>query len=91
LSAIYLVLVNGLIHVFAAIGKRAYNPGLWTALALFFPIGGVALWIVSSERNVSSIQHSVGLAVALAIHVVIVISTGARARRLAKSTQRASS
>ena len=40
LTGIYLVLVNGLIHVIGAVAKRAYNPGLWTALALFLPFGG---------------------------------------------------
>jgi hypothetical protein len=65
--------------------KRMYNPGLWTAIALFLPAGGAALWIVSSERGVTHVQHALGLGVALAIHVAIVTYTRARALSLAKA------
>jgi|SRR5215831_1388398 len=37
LYAPYLSLVNALMHVGQLIAWRTYNPGLWTALALFIP------------------------------------------------------
>lgn len=83
LAPIYLVLVNAVIHVAGAIARRAYNPGLWTALVLFLPLGAIALWSVNSTPGVSTAQNVVGLAIAILIHVAIVIHTGARAKRLA--------
>lgn len=82
LAMIYLVVVNALIHIVTALAGRGYNPGLWTALALFLPAGGFALWVVSSSPGVGTIHHAVGLAIAVAIHIVLVIHTFRRARRL---------
>jgi hypothetical protein len=53
LTGIYLVVVNGVVHLLGGLAFRAYNPGLWTALALFLPAGGFALWIVNSTAGVS--------------------------------------
>jgi hypothetical protein len=39
LFAPYLAVVNAMVHLVTALGKRRYNAGLGTALALFFPIG----------------------------------------------------
>ncbi len=72
LIAIYLVLVNGVIHLGAAIALRGYNPGLITALALFLPIGGVALWILQ-DTGPAIADHAIGLAVSLGIHAIIVL------------------
>lgn len=86
LSVIYLVIVNGLVHVIGAAVKRAYNPGLWTALALFLPLGGAGLWVVSSAPGVTAAQHAAGLAFAIVIHAALVIHTSARARKLTART-----
>ena len=72
LAGIYLVVVNGIVHLVAGVLFRAYNPGLWTALALFLPAGGFALWMLNSTARVSGVQNAVGLAIAIAIHVAIV-------------------
>jgi hypothetical protein len=82
LTGIYLVLVNALAHVGGAIAARAYNPGLWTSLALFLPVGGAALWFVSSTTGVSGEQQAVGLAFAVIIHAAIIIHVGVRASKL---------
>jgi hypothetical protein len=70
LIAIYLVLVNAVAHVVAAILMRRYNPGLITALVLFLPVGGLALWILQAT-NPSSKDHAIGLGVSLGIHVAM--------------------
>jgi hypothetical protein len=72
LIAIYLVLVNAVIHIAAAVTLRRYNPGLVTAIILFLPVGGLALWIVQ-ETNPSKTDHAIGLGVSLAIHAAIVL------------------
>ena len=40
LIAVYLVLVNALVHIVHAIVFRRYNPGLTTATVVFLPLGG---------------------------------------------------
>ena len=46
LIAIYLTLVNALVHVVGAVVQRRYNPGLATAVVLFLPVGiwGLMVW-----------------------------------------------
>jgi hypothetical protein len=82
LAAIYLILVNTLAHIGAALAFRAYNPGLWTSLALFLPVGGLAWWRVSSSAGVNGTQHAVGLGIAVAIHAAIVLYACMRASKL---------
>ncbi|MDE2483536.1 MAG: HXXEE domain-containing protein [bacterium] len=81
--AIDLGVVNGLLHVVVATVRREYNPGLWTSLALFFPIGGAALWIVTVFGGADVTQHVVGALVAIAIHIAIVAYAISRRRALA--------
>ena len=82
LSMVYLVLVNSVAHIVAAVLWRGYNPGLWTALALFIPVGTLALFEVARVRGVEPIHHVVGLAVAAAIHAAIVVHTRGRAAKV---------
>jgi hypothetical protein len=70
LIAIYLVLVNAVAHVVAAIAMRRYNPGLITALVLFLPVGGLALWVLQGT-NPAPKDHAIGLGVSLGIHVAM--------------------
>jgi Protein of unknown function with HXXEE motif len=70
--AIYLVLVNAVGHIAAAIVMRRYHPGLGTAILLFLPVGILALLIVQSTAP-SQVDHLIGLGVGVAIHAVIVL------------------
>src|SRR5690606_6727990 len=45
LVAGYLALVNAVLHGAPAVARRAYNPGLVTAVVLFLPLGG---WCVAT-------------------------------------------
>jgi Protein of unknown function with HXXEE motif len=71
LIAIYLTLVNALVHIVQAAVQRRYNPGLVTAVVLFLPVGIWGLMIVSATPGVTTTDHVVGLAVAILIHVAI--------------------
>jgi hypothetical protein len=73
LSIVYLVLVNAVAHIVAAILWRVYNPGLWTALILFVPVGSLALVQVASVPGVEWIHHLTGISVAIGIHAAIVV------------------
>lgn len=78
LIGVYLLLVNAVLHVAQAVALRRRNPGLWTAVLLFLPLGVVAFSQIATMAN--STQHAVSLAVVLALHGAIVV--GVR-RRLA--------
>jgi hypothetical protein len=82
LIGVYAMLINVLVHVADALAKRAYNPGLITAIVLFLPIGGTALWSIAATGEASALQHVVGLVVALAIHAGIVAYVLGNVRRL---------
>jgi hypothetical protein len=79
LVAIYLPLVNSLGHIGPAIARREYNPGLWTAVGLFLPIGGFGLWTLAA-LGASWLEHGIGLGLAVAVHAAIIAHV---ARRLA--------
>jgi hypothetical protein len=84
LSIIYLVLVNAVAHIVAAILWREYNPGLWTALALFVPLGTPALFEVGRVSGVHRIHHAVGIAVGIGIHAAIVVYTRGKAAKIVR-------
>lgn len=83
-SIVYLVLVNAVAHIVAAILWREYNPGLWTALALFVPLSILALVQVRKLPGVERIHHVVGVAVGIGVHASIVIHTRARAANVTR-------
>ena len=82
LVAIYLMLVNAVVHVVGAVVRRAYNPGLATAVVLFLPLSIWGLAVVSAVPGVSLVQHGVGLGLALALHAGLAVHVMRRARRL---------
>lgn len=73
LIAVYLVLVNALVHVIHAFVFRGYNPGLGTALALFIPLGAYALRQVQIAGGGTPMFHAIGLVAAIAIHAAILL------------------
>ena len=44
----YLSVINAVMHVGQLIALRSYNPGLWTAVLLFFPGGVYTIYALSS-------------------------------------------
>lgn len=73
LIAPYLQLVNALAHIGPAIRTRSYNPGLATAVALFLPSAGYALWLLQQSGQAQSLDHAIGLGVSIAIHAGIIV------------------
>jgi hypothetical protein len=73
LIATYLVLVNALTHIGAALAFRRYNPGLGTAVLLFLPFGVWALWVIDAQPGVGWLDHAIGLFIAVAIHAGIMV------------------
>ncbi|MGD1882512.1 MAG: HXXEE domain-containing protein [Paracoccaceae bacterium] len=67
--AAYLLAINGLVHFAWALRFRAYNPGLWTALALFIPS---AIWIFL-EVSADLTTHLISASAVIGLHAGIMI------------------
>ncbi|MFN4204665.1 MAG: HXXEE domain-containing protein, partial [Tabrizicola sp.] len=78
LVAAYLLLVNALAHGGQALVLRSPNPGLWTGLALFLPLGAVLWWHLWPQA--SPLQHLLSIALVALIHAAIFAGV-ARARK----------
>jgi len=63
----YLLAVNAFLHAVWAVRLRRYNPGLWTALALFLPL---SIWIYASVSAPLGVHLIAALAV-IALHAAI--------------------
>jgi hypothetical protein len=75
LAAPYLMVVNAAGHVASSTRFHCYNPGLWSSLLVFFPLGLVTLWFVPA----SLAAHGLGLGMAVLIHALIAATTLRRA------------
>jgi hypothetical protein len=82
LIGVYAMLVNALVHIADGVAKRAWNPGLVTAIVLFLPLGLGSLWAISATGEATVLQHVVGIVVAVAIHAGIVAYVLGNVRRL---------
>ena len=82
LIAIYLTLVNAMLHIVAAGVLRAYNPGLVSAVLLFLPVGIWGLVAVAAAPGVTVVQHVVALVFAVAVHAVLAVHVLRRAHAL---------
>jgi hypothetical protein len=82
LIGVYAMLVNAVVHIVDGVVKRAWNPGLVTAIVLFLPVGLGGLWAISATGEATVTQHVVGIVVAVAIHAGIVLYVLGNARRM---------
>ena len=87
LIAVYLSVVNATVHLVAAVALRAYNPGLWTAILLFLPLGGWSLYVLTSA-GARIWAHALGLIVAVAIHAMIMAHVRHRISRMPATSTR---
>jgi hypothetical protein len=73
LVAVYLILLNGMIHVVQAVISRGYNPGLGTAITFFLPLGAYGIAAIQRAGGGTFLMHMTGAAAAIGIHVAIII------------------
>jgi hypothetical protein len=83
LIAVYAMLVNALVHIIAATVLRSYNPGLGSAVVLFLPLSLSTGWVLAHTPGVGAFDHAIGLAVAVLIHVAIIVHVLRRAESAA--------
>lgn len=84
LIAVYLAVVNAMVHIASTIALRCYNPGLATAILLFVPVGGYTIGQIQLAGGGTPGMHAIGLGVAIAIHLAIVATVRARGGRLTR-------
>jgi|WetSurMetagenome_2_1015567.scaffolds.fasta_scaffold107349_2 hypothetical protein len=89
LVAGYLTAVNGLLHVIVGVVLRRYNPGFWTSLVLFLPLGIYTLWVCTLLDGAGLAQHSFAALVAVAVHAVIMINVRLRMFSVKQGNDRA--
>jgi len=82
LIAVYLTLVNGIIHCLQGVALRRYNPGLATSIVIFLPLAVVTLWVLAGNAGVTATDHVIGLGLALLIHAAIVVRVIRHKRQL---------
>ena len=76
LAAPWLVVVNALSHIAIAIRLRAPNPGVFTSVLVFLPLGLAAIALTPA----TVLQQATGLGVSLAVHLAIILHTLRAAR-----------
>jgi hypothetical protein len=81
LLPIYLMGVNALTHIAAAISDRSYNPGLWSAICIFLPVSIWGAIEIGDTADAGVGWQLAGLAFALAVHAAIVGYIRSRARQ----------
>jgi hypothetical protein len=85
LIAVYLTLVNAVVHIVGAVVMRRYNPGLATGVLLFLPAGLAGLWLMSAAPGVTATDHILGLGLAIILHAAIIIHVKRRVAVLARA------
>jgi hypothetical protein len=71
LIAIYLMVINAIVHIVSALVLRAYNPGLITAILIFLPLGIFSIKELV-EAGWGGMQFQlIGIGVAILIHLAI--------------------
>lgn len=78
LIAVYLAVVNGLVHIGHALAFKMYNPGLATGAALFLPVGAYSIWQFHMAGVAGFVAHATGITVAVAIHAGIIVYVRSR-------------
>ena len=83
LIAVYLPLLNAVIHIVHAVVTRSYNPGLVSAVVIFLPLCGWCLCVIQRSGSGTLAMHAIGAGTALAIHLVIAVSVLRNRRKYA--------
>lgn len=81
--AAFLLLINAFVHIAASLVLRVYNPGLITAVFMFLPLGFYSVNSINQANEGGMGYQVVGLVVAIAIHLSIVIYLLIRKRSIA--------
>lgn len=73
LVAMYLPLVNSVMHIGQALLMRRYNPGLVTAILIFIPCALAGIFVVGQRESVTWTMQIAAVGIAVLVHVMIII------------------
>jgi hypothetical protein len=85
---VYATLFNGVTHAITRIALRSYNPGPYTALALFLPWGIFLLNYFNAITRSNLLFNGVGLLIGIIMHALIVACALRRRSKLRSHSQR---
>ncbi len=77
----YLVAFNGIVHIVTSIRLRRYNPGLWTSVFVFLPLGSYIIYIINKESGAGWLYNVIFLLVTILLHAMILINARRQRRR----------
>ena len=77
----YLVAFNGIVHIFSSIRLRRYNPGLWTSVFVFLPLGIYIIYLISKQSGAGLLYNGIFLAVTILLHAMLMVNMRRRARQ----------
>jgi hypothetical protein len=81
LFAGYLVAFNGIVHIATSIRMRRYNPGLWTSVVVFLPLGIYIIYLISKESGAGWLYNGIFLVVAILLHAMILLNARRQVRQ----------
>lgn len=68
------ILLNALVHIFASIKKKTYNPGLITSIILFLPVSLYYFYEMKKQEKFSYADIGVSIFIGILYHLVILLS-----------------
>jgi hypothetical protein len=77
----YLVALNGIVHIVTSIRMRRYNPGLWTSIFVFLPLGIYIIYIINKESGAGWLYNVIFLVVTILLHSMILLNIRQQRRR----------
>jgi hypothetical protein len=78
----YLVAFNGLVHIITSIRLRRYNPGLWTSIFVFLPLGVYTIYLINKESGAGWLYNVIFLVVTILLHAMILVNARRRTRQI---------
>jgi len=85
LIPVYFMVLNGILHCLQAIRFRSSNPGLFTSLIVFLPVGGYTIYMLSKLPGNCWQYQAVGIGVAVIGHAAILLQAGLHILSLKRS------
>ncbi len=82
LFAGYMVAFNGIVHIATSIRMRRYNPGLWTSVVVFLPLGIYIIYLISKESSAGWLYNGIFLVVAILLHAMILLNARRQVRQV---------
>jgi len=82
LIAAYIPVINGISHIGMGIKGRKYNPGLWSSIFLFLPVGSYSILLLTQNSDVKPIHHIIAFIVTLVVHGLIMIRMKMNIRKI---------